>query len=54
MAMRRIRLAADRRMEIRTSLSLIRFGFTVHQAFRKPREAGVIEHAAAPRNFGVA
>ena len=56
MAIHRTRMAADRTMmaEIRTSLSLIGFGFTIYQAFQKLREAGVIEHAAAPRNFGAA
>ncbi|UVF21618.1 DUF202 domain-containing protein [Microvirga terrae] len=39
---------------IRTSLSLISFGFTIYQVFEKLREAGTIAHAAAPRNFGVA
>ncbi|MFL5206081.1 MAG: YidH family protein, partial [Microvirga sp.] len=39
---------------IRTSLSLISFGFTIYQVFEKLRDAGTIAHAAAPRNFGVA
>jgi putative membrane protein len=38
---------------IRTSLSLISFGFTIFQVFEKLRDAGTIVHAAAPRNFGV-
>lgn len=54
MSIHRTRMSADRTMmaELRTSLSLIGFGFTIYQAFQKLREAGVIEHAAAPRNFG--
>jgi putative membrane protein len=39
---------------IRTSLSLISFGFTIYQVFEKLRDVGTIAHAAAPRNFGVA
>ena len=39
---------------IRTSLSLISFGFTIAQVFEKLREAGTIAHAGAPRNFGIA
>lgn len=53
MAIQRTRLAGDRTLMAytRTSLSLIGFGFTIYQAFQKFREAGIIEHAAAPRNF---
>lgn len=56
MAIHRTRMAADRTMmaEIRTSLSMIGFGFTIYQTFQQLREAGVIAHAAAPRNFGAA
>jgi putative membrane protein len=39
---------------IRTSLSLIGFGFTIFQFFQKLREADVLAHAQAPRRFGVA
>ena len=56
MSFQRTRLSADRTLMsvIRTSLSLISFGFTIAQFFQKLREGGVIDHAAAPRNFGVA
>ncbi|MCR5877187.1 YidH family protein [Phenylobacterium sp. J367] len=55
MSFQRSRMSADRTLMsvIRTSLSLIGFGFTIYQAFSKLREAEVIRHAAAPRNFGV-
>jgi uncharacterized membrane protein YidH (DUF202 family) len=47
-------MSADRTLMsvIRTSLSLISFGFTIFQFFQKMRDAGTITHAAAPRNFG--
>ena len=56
MSIHRTRMSADRTLMsvIRTSLSLIGFGFTISQAFQKLREAGTIESAAAPRNFGLA
>lgn len=56
MSFQRTRLSADRTLMsvIRTSLSLISFGFTIAQFFQKLREGGVIEHASAPRNFGMA
>lgn len=56
MSFQRSRMSADRTLMsvIRTSLSLIGFGFTIYQVFEKMREAGVVHHAAAPRNFGVA
>jgi putative membrane protein len=56
MSFQRTRLSADRTLMsvIRTSLSLISFGFTIFQFFQKIRDAGAINHAAAPRNFGVA
>ena len=56
MAFHRTRMGADRTLMafIRTSLSLIAFGFTLYQAFEKLRDAGVIQQAAAPRNFGLA
>lgn len=38
---------------IRTSLSLISFGFTIYQIFRKLREAGVLGSAADARYFGL-
>ena len=38
---------------IRTSLSLIGFGFTIFQFFERLKEAGTMAHAAAPRNFGI-
>jgi putative membrane protein len=38
---------------IRTSLSLIGFGFTIYQVFEKLRDAGTITHARAPLNFGL-
>ncbi len=55
MSFHRTRMSADRTLMsfIRTALSLIGFGFTMYQAFEKLRDAGVIEHAAAPRNFGL-
>ncbi len=39
---------------IRTSLSLIGFGFTIYQFFQSLRERDVIAKAAAPRHSGVA
>lgn len=56
MSFQRTRMSADRTLMsiIRTALSLIGFGFTIYQAFEKLRDAGVIQHAAAPRNFGLA
>ncbi len=56
MSFQRTRMSADRTLmsEIRTSLSLIGFGFTIYQTFDKLRDAGVIQAAGAPRNFGVA
>jgi uncharacterized membrane protein YidH (DUF202 family) len=55
MSFQRTRMSADRTLMsvLRTSLSLIGFGFTIYQAFEKLRDAGVIRHAGAPRNFGV-
>ena len=56
MSFQRTRMSADRTLMsvIRTSLSLISFGFTIFQVFEKMRDHGVIQHAAAARNFGVA
>jgi uncharacterized membrane protein YidH (DUF202 family) len=55
MSFHRTRMSADRTLMsvIRTSLSLIGFGFTLYQVFEKLRDADVIRHAAAPRNFGL-
>ena len=55
MSIHRTRMSADRTLMsvIRTALSMIGFGFTIYQTFQKLREAHVIEHAAAPRNFGL-
>ncbi|MGE3144799.1 MAG: YidH family protein [Pseudorhodoplanes sp.] len=56
MSFQRTRMSADRTLMsvIRTSLSLISFGFTIFQVFEKMRDHGVIQHAGAARNFGVA
>ena len=56
MSFQRTRMAADRTLMavIRTSLSLIGFGFTIFQVFQKLVQADVLQHAQAPRNFGVA
>jgi uncharacterized membrane protein YidH (DUF202 family) len=56
MSFQRTRMSADRTLMsvIRTSLSLIGFGFTIFQFFEKMRDAGVLKHAEAPRNFGIA
>ena len=49
-------MSADRTLMsvIRTSLSLISFGFTIFQVFQNLTERGVLSQAAAARNFGVA
>jgi putative membrane protein len=39
---------------IRTSLSLIGFGFTIFQVFQKLYEAQILKRAQAARNFGSA
>jgi putative membrane protein len=39
---------------VRTSLSLIGFGFTIFQVFEKAKDAKLLASANAPRNFGVA
>ena len=56
MSFQRTRMSADRTLMsvIRTSLSLIGFGFTIFQMFQRLHEAKVMQHAQAPRNFGVA
>jgi inner membrane protein YidH len=48
-------MSADRTLMsvIRTSLSLIGFGFTIYQIFQKLYDAQVIKRAEAARNFGV-
>jgi|GEM_PF-157180 len=55
MSIERTRFSADNTLMavIRTSLSMIGFGFTLQQTFEKLREAGTIHDASAPRNFGV-
>jgi putative membrane protein len=49
-------MSADRTLMsvIRTSLSLISFGFTIFQVFQKLRDQNVVTHASPARNFGVA
>jgi putative membrane protein len=48
-------MSADRTLMsvIRTSLSLIGFGFTIFQFFQKLKEAGTLSNGS-PRNFGLA
>ena len=55
MSIHRTRMSADRTLMsvVRTALSLIGFGFTLYQAFQKLFEAHVLQHAEAPRNFGL-
>lgn len=55
MSFQRTRMAADNTLMgvIRTALSLISFGFTIYQVFRKLKDAGVLNTTAAPRNFGI-
>src|SRR5262245_64304325 len=55
MSFQRTRMSADRTLMsvIRTSLSLIGFGFTIYQVFQKLYDAQLLEHADAPRRFGV-
>lgn len=49
-------MGADRTLMsvIRTSLSLIGFGFTIFQVFQKLFEADILKRPQAPRNFGTA
>ena len=57
MSFQRTRLSADRTLMsvIRTSLSLITFGFTIHALFRQLRESNVLATNALPvRNFAIA
>lgn len=54
MSFQRTRLSADRTLMsvIRTSLSLISFGFTIFQVFRKLQDSQVIKTGSSARNFG--
>jgi putative membrane protein len=54
MAFQRTRMSADRTLMavIRSSLSLIIFGFTIFQVFKKLQDAGVLRGSSAARNFG--
>jgi putative membrane protein len=56
MSFQRTRLAADRTLMsvIRTSLSLIGFGFTIYQMFEKLYESEVLKRIKAPIHFGEA
>lgn len=56
MSYQRTRLSADRTLMsvIRTSLSLIGFGFTIFQAFSSATKVNENIAASAPRNFGTA
>jgi len=59
LAFQRTRMSADRTLMavIRTSLSLIGFGFTIYQFFRYLRETAVgpqLLRSEAPHNFGIA
>jgi putative membrane protein len=49
-------MSADRTLMsvIRTSLSLIGFGFTIFQVFQKAYEAQILKSSVAARNFGEA
>ena len=49
-------MSADRTLMsvIRTSLSLIGFGFTIFQVFQKAHEANLLKSGEAPRHFGEA
>jgi len=54
MSFQRTRLSADRTLMsvIRTSLSLISFGFTIYQVFAKAHQAGILESSVAAGHFG--
>ena len=56
MSFQRTRMSADRTLMavIRTSLSLIGFGFTIYQVFQRLVEAQVIKNSRAPLHFGEA
>jgi inner membrane protein YidH len=49
-------MSADRTLMsvIRTSLSLIGFGFTIFQVFQRLVESGVLKNSMAARHFGIA
>jgi uncharacterized membrane protein YidH (DUF202 family) len=49
-------MSADRTLMsvIRTSLSLIGFGFTIYQVFQKAHEAGMLKASSAALHFGIA
>jgi putative membrane protein len=55
MAFQRTRMAADGTLMsvMRTALSLIGFGFTIFQFFRKLKTDFIQSHDNAPRNFGL-
>jgi putative membrane protein len=54
MSFQRTRLSADRTLMavIRTSLSLISFGFTIYQFFKHLEDEKLVTASRAPRNFG--
>ena len=56
MSFQRTRMSADQTLMsvIRTSLSLIGFGFTIFQVFQKAHEANLLKSGEAPRHFGEA
>jgi putative membrane protein len=56
MSFQRTRMSADRTLMsvMRTSLSLIGFGFTISQVFAKAHEAGILKSSHAAHNFGIA
>ena len=56
MAFQRTRMSADRTLMavIRTSLSLIGFGFTIFQVFQKLHDSQILKSSLAPRRFGEA
>lgn len=56
MSFQRTRMSADRTLMsvMRTSLSLIGFGFTISQVFEKAHEAGILKSSHAAHNFGIA
>src|SRR5262245_40155052 len=56
MSFQRTRMSADRTLMsvMRTSISLIGFGFTIAQFFQKLYQANVLKSSRAPQQFGVA
>ena len=48
-------MAADRTLmaEVRTSLSMIGFGFTIYQTFESLAKSNVLNGGNAPRNFSL-